>query len=120
MKRAFHLFIATKELLTAPPVQMLLHLHDGHLVLGDTNVVSFTVEPLRHDTAEEELAIEYDPLLLDIIHADILHVGRLLVVTLSIIPRDLGSAIIRFVDQPDSTLHTRHNILTHKRTQPVC
>lgn len=105
MIRFYSLFVTDDELLASPYVRRFNVFHDLTLHRGKTETVTFLLQTTISPKQHEKLNIIFDPLQLSIEGIDVKPFEHQTLITVDLIPKELGSIRIGFAFPQSQPLH---------------
>ena len=105
MIRFYSMFVTDDDLLASPYVRRFNVFHDLTLHRGVTETVNFLLQSPLHKDQYDKLNVIFDPHTLDIQDVSVKSYKHQSLVTVSVIPKELGSVRIGFAFPQNEPLH---------------
>lgn len=105
MIRFYSLFVTDDDLLASPYIRRFNIFHDLTLHRGATETVNFLLQSPITKKQEEELSIIYDPHALQLQHVETKPFKHQTLVTVKLVPKELGSLRIGLAIPQTEPLH---------------
>jgi len=108
MIRFYSLFVTDDNLLSSPYVRRFNVFHDITLHRGTTETVNFLLQHPLSEEQHKKLQIIFDPHSIDVQHIEVRPFKHQSLLTIKLIPKELGSIKIGFAFPQNDHLHQSH------------
>ncbi len=117
MKRFYSLFVTDDKLLSSPYIRRFNFLNDLTVNIGQTEKIRFLLQAPLSEKQRQQLEVHYDPASVLVDHMKVEGFPHQTLVTLTLIPKELGTVSIGF-SYPDAKPTRSERVLLKRRILP--